>query len=60
VDVVDVLGGRAETQSWTRRDTAGFTVRLWAFLERGSEVMIMAGPEGRDEPEGKEWAGRKV
>lgn len=43
-----VLGGRWETQSWTRRLTLGFDKRLSVFLDEGFVVMIMIGPDGRD------------
>ena len=40
------VGGRAETQSWTRRLTLGFWRRLIVFLDDGFEVIITRGPEG--------------
>jgi hypothetical protein len=40
-------GGREETQSWTRRLTLGFEMRLVVFFEEGLVVMMMVGPEGR-------------
>ncbi len=55
-----MLGGRVETQSWTRRLTLGFWRRLVVFLDEGFEVMMMKGPEGRRGWEGwwGEGAGR--
>lgn len=44
------VGGRELTQSWTRRETFGLLVRLVVFLLRGSEVMTMVGPDGKEEP----------
>jgi hypothetical protein len=40
-----VVGGRCETQSWTRRETCGLETRLSVFFEEGLVVMIMAGEE---------------
>jgi hypothetical protein len=40
-----VVGGRCETQSWTRRETLGFETRLSVFLEEGFVVIIMVGEE---------------
>lgn len=37
------VGGRWETQSWTRRETRGFWIRLRVFLEEGLVVIIMTG-----------------
>lgn len=42
-----LFGGRAETQSWTRRETLGFETRLRVLREEGFVVMIITGPEGR-------------
>jgi len=40
-----VVGGRCDTQSWTRRDTFGFWSRLVVFLEEGLVVIIIVGVE---------------
>lgn len=40
-----VVGGRCETQSWTRRETLGFETRLSVFLEEGFVVIIIVGEE---------------
>ena len=32
-----VVGGRCDTQSWTRRETLGFWTRLRVFFEQGLE-----------------------
>ena len=40
-----VVGGRWETQSWTRSDTCGFEIRLRVFLEEGLVVIIIVGAE---------------
>lgn len=54
-----VVGGREETQSWTRRETLGFWRRLRVFFEEGLEVMRMMGPEvGRVVVEEKGCEGR--
>lgn len=52
------VGGRELTQSWTSNETFGLLVKFVVFLERGSEVMIIVGPDGRAEPSGKELGGR--
>ena len=38
-----VVGGRWETQSWTRRETLGLETRLRVFLEEGFVVIIIVG-----------------
>lgn len=38
-----VVGGRCDTQSWTRRDTFGFCRRLLVFLEEGLVVITIVG-----------------
>jgi hypothetical protein len=40
-------GGREDTQSWTRRLTLGFEMRLMVFFEEGLVVMTIVGPDGR-------------
>ena len=45
--MLPTLGGREETQSWTRRLTLGFERRLTVFFEDGLEVIMMVGPGGR-------------
>lgn len=40
-----VTGGRWETQSWTRRETLGFSTRLCVFREDGFVVIIMTGAD---------------
>jgi hypothetical protein len=40
-----VVGGRCETQSWTRSETCGFDTRLSVFLEEGFVVIIIVGAE---------------
>ena len=42
----ETLGGREETQSWTRRLTEGLARRLRVLREEGLEVMIIMGPGG--------------
>lgn len=37
------VGGRWETQSWTKRETRGLLMRLRVFLEEGLVVIIMTG-----------------
>jgi len=37
------VGGRWDTQSWTRRETLGFWRRLSVFLEEGLVVIIIVG-----------------
>ena len=37
------VGGRCETQSWTRRETRGLLIRFRVFLEDGLVVMMMTG-----------------
>lgn len=39
------VGGRWETQSWTRRETLGLERRLRVFRDNGFVVIIMVGPE---------------
>lgn len=39
------VGGRCETQSWTRRETRGFANRFSVFFETGLVVMMMTGEE---------------
>lgn len=46
------VGGRWETQSWTRRETWGFAWRLDIFLEAGLVVIMMMG-EGEKEEDGR-------
>jgi len=41
--VLLVVGGRWETQSWTRRETLGFEIRLMVFLEEGFVVITIVG-----------------
>lgn len=41
------VGGRCETQSWTRSDTFGFESRLSVLRDAGLVVIIMIGPAGR-------------
>jgi len=36
-----VVGGRWETQSWTRRETCGFDMRFRVFLDDGLVVIII-------------------
>lgn len=43
--VVCAVGGRWETQSWTRRETFGFETRLCVLRDAGLVVMIMVGEE---------------
>jgi hypothetical protein len=38
-----VVGGRCDTQSWTRRETLGFWTRLRVFFEEGLVVIIIVG-----------------
>jgi hypothetical protein len=38
-----VVGGRCETQSWTRSETCGFEIKLRVFLEEGFVVIIIVG-----------------
>jgi hypothetical protein len=38
-----VVGGRWDTQSWTRRETCGLEIRLRVFLEEGFVVIIIVG-----------------
>ena len=38
-----VVGGRWETQSWTRSETCGLEIRLRVFLEEGLVVIIIVG-----------------
>lgn len=38
-----VVGGRWDTQSWTRRETWGLEIRLRVFLEEGLVVIIIVG-----------------
>jgi len=40
-----VVGGRCDTQSWTKRETFGFERRLLVFLEEGLVVIIMVGED---------------
>lgn len=56
----EFVGGRWETQSWTRRETEGLESRFTVFFEDGLVVMIMVGPEGRAFVEGNGWEGRYV
>lgn len=42
---VERVGGRWETQSWTRRETRGFERRFRVFLEAAFVVMIIVGWE---------------
>jgi hypothetical protein len=37
------VGGRCETQSWTRIETCGLVIRFSVFLEDGLVVIIMVG-----------------
>lgn len=39
------VGGRWETQSWTKRETCGLERRLDIFLEAGLVVMMIKGEE---------------
>lgn len=55
----EVFGGRCETQSWTRRLTLGFEIRLRVLREDGFVVIMMTGPVGRDGRRGMD-ASRKV
>lgn len=43
--LVEEMEGRCDTQSWTRRETRGFEVRLSVFLVSGCVVITMTGPE---------------
>lgn len=38
------VGGRWDTQSWTRRETSGLSVRLRVLREDGGVVMMIVGP----------------
>lgn len=38
-----VVGGRWDTQSWTRRETCGLEIRFIVFLEAGFVVIIIVG-----------------
>lgn len=40
-----VVGGRWDTQSWTRRETLGFETRFRVFFEEGLVVIIIVGAE---------------
>ena len=40
---VSRVGGRCETQSWTRRDTRGLFIRFVVFLDEGLVVIMMTG-----------------
>lgn len=51
--LVVVVAGRCETQSWTRRLTAGLERRLWVLREDGLEVIIIVGPAGNVEGRGE-------
>ena len=37
------VGGRCETQSWTRRETRGLLMRLSVFLDVGFVVIMITG-----------------
>ena len=37
------VGGRCETQSWTRRETRGLLIRLSVFLDVGFVVIMITG-----------------
>ena len=37
------VGGRCDTQSWTRRETRGFDSRFKVFLDEGLVVIIIVG-----------------
>ena len=37
------MGGRCDTQSWTRRETRGLLMRLRVFLDDGFVVMMITG-----------------
>ena len=37
------VGGRWDTQSWTRSETCGFDIRFSVFFDEGFVVIIMAG-----------------
>ena len=53
------VGGRCETQSWTRRETEGFERRFRVLREEGLVVIIMVGAEDRGEDVlVKGWVGR--
>lgn len=41
--VLLVVGGRWETQSWTRRETLGLDIRLMVFFEEGLVVIMIVG-----------------
>lgn len=38
-----VVGGRCDTQSWTRRETCGLEMRFKVFFEEGLVVIIIVG-----------------
>jgi hypothetical protein len=38
-----VVGGRCDTQSWTRRETLGLETRLRVFFEEGLVVITIVG-----------------
>ena len=40
-----LVGGRWETQSWTRRETFGLDIRFKVFFDAGFVVMMIVGPE---------------
>ena len=37
------VGGRCETQSWTRRETRGLLIRFSVFFDEGFVVMMITG-----------------
>lgn len=41
----EAVGGRWETQSWTRRETRGLETRLCVLRDEGLVVIIMLGPD---------------
>ena len=48
VPVALVVAGRCEIQSWTRRETFGFEMRLEVLREEGLVVIIMVGFKDAD------------
>lgn len=56
----ELVGGRCETQSWTRRETEGLERRLMVFFEDGFVVMMIIGPWGSMLPDEKGVEGRYV
>lgn len=38
-----LVGGRWETQSWTRRETCGLDIKLRVFFDEGLVVIIIVG-----------------